>query len=397
MTAKPVMYLDHHATTPVDPRVVEAMLPYFTHEFGNAASRTHAFGWRAEAAVEAARETVARALGARSEREIIFTSGATESNNLALKGAAHAYASKRDHLVTLASEHPSVLDPCAALEARGFRVTRLPVDQHGLVDSDAVRAVLEERTALVSVMAANNEIGVLQPIEEIGRVCRERGVVFHTDAAQAIGKVPLEVEAAHVDLLSLSAHKVYGPKGIGVLYVRSSRPRVRLEPLLHGGGHERGLRSGTLAVPLIVGLARALEIALGERAAESERLAVLRDRMLERLRDGLDGVTLNGHLRQRLPGNLNVSFAGVDGDALIASLPDVAVSSGSACTSAKPEPSHVLKALGLPDDLVRASLRFGLGRGNTAEEVERAADRVIEAVRELRTRRAQSAGARASA
>jgi cysteine desulfurase len=276
-------------------------------------------------------------------------------------------------------------------------VTRLPVDREGLVDPEAVRAAIESRTVLVSVMAANNEIGVLQPIAEIGGICRERGVLFHTDAAQAVGKLPLDVGSAHVDLLSLSAHKFYGPKGIGALYVRSSRPRVRLEPLLHGGGHERGMRSGTLPVPLVVGLARALEIALEEREAEAQRLAVLRERLLARLCEGLDGVTLNGHPRQRLPGNLNLSFAGVDGAALIASLKDIAVSSGSACSSAKPEPSHVLKALGLTDDLVRASLRFGLGRANTVEEVERAAERVVEVVRSLRKGGKRAAGARASA
>ncbi len=364
------------------------MLPYFTREFGNAASHTHAYGWRAEAAVEAARETLARALGARSERELVFTSGATESNNLALFGVVAAQTGRRDHVVTVATEHPSVLDPCRALERRGVRVTILPVDGQGLVDPEAVRAALDDRTALVSVMAANNEIGVLQPLEEIGAICREYGVLLHSDAAQAVSKIPFDLGALPVDLVSFCAHKLYGPKGIGALWIRSGRPRVRLEPQLLGGGHERGLRSGTLPVPLIVGFARALAIGVAEREAEAPRLADLRERLWRRLRQGLDGVARNGHPERRLPGNLNVSFAGIDGDALLASLKDLAVSSGSACSSARPEPSHVLKALGLPDDLVRSSLRFGLGRSTTAEEVDWAAERVIEEVQALRAGRA---------
>jgi cysteine desulfurase len=385
MSVQTPVYLDHHATTPVDPRVLEAMLPYSSREFGNAASRTHVFGWRAEAAVDAARESVAASCAARAAREIVFTSGATESNNLALFGVTRALADRGEHVVTAATEHPSVLDPCRALEARGVHVTVLPVDRDGLLDPEAVRKAIGARTVLVSVMTANNEIGVLQPVAEIGAICRERGVVFHTDAAQAVGKIPLALRELPVDLVSFCAHKFYGPKGIGALYVRSGSPRVRLEPLLHGGGHERGLRSGTLAVPLVVGLARALEIAVAERDAESARLAALRDRLWARLREGLDGVRRNGHPDRCLPGNLNLSFAGVDGAAVLAGLRDVAVSSGSACASARPEPSHVLKALGLPDDLVRASLRFGLGRWNTGEEIDWAAERVIEEVRALRT------------
>lgn len=394
MTVQPPVYLDHHATTPVDPRVLDAMLPWFSRDFGNAASRTHVFGWRAEAAVEAAREGLARACGAGSDREIVFTSGATESNNLALFGAVRARAGGGAHVVTVATEHPSVLDPCRALAARGVRVTVLPVDRAGLVDPDAVRAALDDDTILVSVMAANNEIGVLQPLAEIGAACRERGVLFHTDAAQALGKVPLCFARLPLDLASFCAHKVYGPKGVGALYVRAGRPRVRLEPILYGGGHERGLRAGTLPVPLIVGFARAVELAVAEREDEARRLAGLRDRLWQRLQEGLDGVSYNGDRERRLAGNLNVSFAGVDGDALLAGLDDLAVSSGSACSSARPEPSHVLKALGLPDDLVRASLRFGLGRSNTVEEMDWAAGRVVEEVRALRSRASRSAAHR---
>jgi cysteine desulfurase len=391
------VFLDHHTTTPVDPRVVEAMLPFFGEHFGNPASQTHAFGWRAEAALEEARESLARSLGASSAAEIVFTSGATESNNLALLGLARSLRAKGDHLISVCTEHPSVVEPCRALAEQGFELTLLPVDSEGLVDLDDLRAAVRPDTLLVSVMAANSEIGVLQPIEEIGRICREREVFFHSDATQAVGKIPFAVGSASIDLLSLSAHKLYGPKGIGALYVRSGRPRVRLEPLVYGGGQERGLRSGTPAVPLAVGFARALEIARGGCEAEGRRLTALRERLLARLRAKLDGVHLNGHPSRRLPGNLNVSFEGVDGDALLAGLQEIAVSSGSACTSAKPEPSHVLKALGLPDDLVRASLRFGLGRSNTPEQIDWAAERVIEEVRALRSRRSGRGGGRASA
>ncbi len=378
------IYLDHHATTPTDPRVVEAMLPHFTRDYGNPSSASHAFGWRAEAAVEDARERLAAAIGAARPEEIVFTSGTTESDNLALKGVVRARAGRRDHLVTAQTEHAAVLDSCRALEAEGFAVTYLPVDRDGLVDPEAVGRAIGDRTALVSIMAANSEIGVLQPLEAIGRICRERGVLFHTDAAQAVGKIPVDVERWRVDLLSMCAHKLYGPKGVGALYVRQRRPRIRLEPLFHGGGHERGLRPGTLAVPLVVGFARAAELCLEDLDGEALRLRGLRQQLWERLTKALDDVHLNGHPDRRLPGNLNVSFAGVEADGLIVALKDVALSSGSACASASPEPSHVLRALGLPPDLARAALRFGIGRGNTAEEIDWVADRLIEQVREGR-------------
>lgn len=383
MAARAPIYLDHHATTPVDPRVMEAMLPYFTEEFGNAASRSHAFGWRAEAAVEVSREGVAATIGARYPREIIFTSGATESINLALAGCARANASGRNHLVVAATEHRAVLDTAEALERAGHPLTVLPVDRDGRVDPEALRRALGPQTLLASVMAANNEIGVLQPLAEIAAVCREQGVLFHCDAAQAAGKIPLDVEALGIDLLSLSGHKVYGPKGIGALYVRS-RPRVRVDPLLHGGGHERGLRPGTLPVPLIVGLRRALDLAVELRDAETVRLAALRDRLLGRLREGLGGVEVNGHPELRLAGNLNVSFDGIDAAALLVALPDVALSTGSACSSAEPRPSHVLLALGLPEPRVRSALRIGIGRFNTEGEIDHVADRVVSEVRRLR-------------
>lgn len=383
------IYLDNHATTRCDPRVVEAMAPWWSDDYGNAASHTHVYGWRAEAAVEEARERLAAALGARSPSEVVFTSGATESNNLALRGVARARPAGRDHIVTVATEHRAVLDPCEHLAQQGCRVTVLPVDEDGLVTPEAVREALDDRTLLVSVMAANNEIGVLQPLAEIAALCRERAVAFHTDAAQALGKLPLDMEAMGIDLASVCAHKLYGPKGVGALYVRRRRPRIRLEPLQYGGGHERGLRSGTLPVPLLVGFARAVELCLAEREAEAERLAGLRDRLHERIRSGLDGVVLNGHPTRRLPGNLNLSFEGVEGDSLLVTLKELAVSSGSACTSATPEPSHVLQALGRPDGLVRASLRFGIGRFNSADEIDRAADAVVAGVRALRAGEAQ--------
>jgi len=387
MAPRAPIYLDHHATTPTDARVVEAMLPYFAQEFGNAASHTHAYGWRAEAAVELARESLARGVGASDPRELVFTSGATESNNLALLGAAEALRGRRSQLVALATEHSSVLDPLRALARRGFELRELPVSGSGLVDPDDVARAVSDRTALVSVMWANNEVGVLQPIEAIARVCRERGVLLHCDAAQAVGKLRVEATASGVDLLSFTAHKLYGPKGVGALYVRSGRPRVRLEPILHGGGHEGGLRSGTLPVPLIVGFARALELALAERVEEAKRLASLRDHLLDRLRAGLAGVFVNGDLERRLPNNLNVGFEGVSADALMAGLPELALSAGSACSSARPEPSHVLKALGLPDDAVKASIRIGLGRTNTLAEIDAAADRLIAEVSALRAGR----------
>jgi cysteine desulfurase len=386
MALDPPIYLDHHATTPVDPRVFEAMAPYFSERFGNPASSTHRYGWVAEAAVEESRERLAAAIGARDPGEIVFTSGTTESDNLALKGLLRAGRRRGDHLVTSAVEHPAVLDTARALEAEGFALSVLPVDGAGLVDPDAVARAIDARTLLVSIMAANSEVGVLQPLEEIGRVCRERGVAFHSDAAQAVGKVPLDVEQGSLDLLSFCAHKLYGPKGIGALYVRERRPRLRLEPLLHGGGHERGRRSGTLPVPLIVGFARAVELCVQELEEEAARVGALRDRLWERLRAGLGGLRLNGHPTRRLPGNLNVCFEGVEADALIVALSDVALSSGSACASASGEPSHVLLALGLSEGQARASLRFGLGRSNTVQEIDRVAERVCEEVRVLRSR-----------
>jgi len=391
------IYLDHHATTPLDPRVLEAMLPFFVEDFGNASSQTHVYGWRAEAAVEDARERIARAIGAADPREIVFTSGTTESDNLALKGVLRAGRRRGDHLVTVATEHPAVLDACRALEAEGFRVTRLPVDADGLVDPDALARALDERTLLVSVMAANSEIGVLQPLAEIGKRCRERGVTLHSDAAQAVGKLPLDVQALGVDALSFCAHKLYGPKGVGALYLRRGAPRVPLEPLLHGGGQELGRRPGTLPVPLIVGFARALELCLGELPAEAERQTQLRDALWSRLERELPDVRRNGHASRRLPGNLNVSFAGVEADALLVSLRDVALSTGSACASGSGEPSHVLRALGLPDALARSAIRIGIGRGNSAEELAFVADRLIAQVRELRARRARPGAPRSRA
>jgi cysteine desulfurase len=391
---RPPVYLDHHATTPVDPRVVAAMAPYWSADFGNASSRTHVFGWRAEAAVEAARERIAAALGSADPREIVFTSGATESDNLALQGVVAAHAETGDHVVTVATEHAAVLDTLRALGRRGVRATLLPVDGEGRVDPADVAKAIEARTVLVSVGAANGEIGTLQPLAEIARVCAERDVLFHSDAAQALGKLPLDVEALGLELLSASAHKLYGPKGVGLLYVRlrrrsGGRGRLRLEPLLHGGGQERGLRSGTLAVPLIVGFAEAVALAAAELSAEAARLAALRDQLLEALQSALPGVHVNGPARTgRLPGNLNVSFDGVAADALIAALEDVALSSGSACSSARPEPSHVLAALGLPAERARGAVRMGLGRGTRAEDVARAAERIAEAVRRVRGERA---------
>jgi cysteine desulfurase len=379
---KPV-YLDHHATTPVDPRVLQAMLPYFSEKFGNPASRNHAFGWEAEQAVEHARSRIAALIGA-SPREMIFTSGATESVNLALKGVAEAYQGRGDHIVTVVTEHRAVLDTCRRLEARGLRVTYLPVDREGLVDPEEVRRAITERTILVSVMFANNEIGVIQPIREISRVVRERGVLFHSDATQAVGKIPVHVEEDGIDLLSFSAHKLYGPKGVGALYVRSRNPRVELVPQIDGGGHERGLRSGTLNVPAIVGFGEACAICQREMEGEGRRLAALRDRLMNRLLAELDEVVIHGSLEHRLPNNLNLSFLGVEATTLMMNVKELAVSSGSACSSATPEPSHVLRALGLPADLARGAIRIGLGRFNTEEEIEYAAGRLIEAVRKLR-------------
>ena len=380
----PPIYLDNHATTRVDPRVVEAMLPYFTTTYGNPASVSHRFGWDAAAAVDRAREQVATLIGAES-KEVVFTSGATEANNLAIKGALPHLKRRGNHLVTASSEHSSVLDPMKRLAREGWDLTVVACDEHGMVSAEAVEAALTDRTILVSVMAANNEVGTLNPIGAIGQLCHARGVLFHTDATQAVGKVPLDVRQDAIDLLSLSAHKFYGPKGIGALYVRRRDPLVRLTPLLDGGGHERGLRSGTIAVPLVVGLGEAADLARRERPEESARLRGLRERLHAGLAARVEAIVLNGHPTLRLPGNLNLSFAYVDGEALMMAMRDVAVSSGSACTSANPEPSHVLTAMGRDEDMARASLRFGLGRFTTAEEIDYAVDAVADAVARLRT------------
>jgi cysteine desulfurase len=384
----PPVYFDHHATTPVDPRVVEAMAPWWTERFGNASSATHRYGWEAEAAVEDARERIARAIGAAEPSEIVFTSGTTESDNLALQGIARAARERRGRLVATAIEHPAVLDTARALAAEGFELTLLPVDADGLVDPAEVEASLAGGALLVSVGAANSEIGVLQPLEAIGAVCRARGVAFHSDAAQAVGRIPIDVERLGVDLLAFCAHKLYGPKGIGALYVRRRRPRLRLAPLLHGGGHERGRRSGTLPVPLIVGFARAVELCLEDLPAEAKRQAALRDHLWSRLSTGLPGVRRNGHAERRLPGNLNVCFEGVESDVLIAGLREFALSSGSACSSGSGETSHVLRALGVPEPLARGALRVGLGRASRLAQVEQLADRLIQEVGRLRARRA---------
>jgi len=377
------IYLDAHSTTPVDPRVLEAMLPYFTEKFGNAASKTHAFGWTAESAVERSRETVAAIIGARSPKEIVFTSGATESDNLAVKGVVESVGPGA-HVVTTAIEHHAVLDPCRHLEALGVGLTVVPVEANGIVDPARVAEAITDRTVLVSVMLANNEIGTIQPVGEIGRITRERGVLLHTDAAQAIGRVPIDVDAMGIDLLSISAHKIYGPKGVGALYVRSQKPRVRVAAQMDGGGHERGMRSGTLNVPAIVGLARACDVMRSEGDAETGRIRALRDRLWERFRRELDGVELNGDLERRLAGNLNVSFTGVSSDTLIGAVREIAVSSGSACTSASLEPSYVLRAVGASDARARSSVRFGVSRFTTEAEIDRAASLVVAAVRELR-------------
>ena len=384
MSVKLPLYMDNHATTPVDPRVLEAMLPYFTEKFGNAASRNHPFGWAAEAAVEAAREKIARLVGADSPKEIVFTSGATESDNLAIKGVAEFYREKGNHIVTATTEHKAVLDPCKKLENRGVEVTYLKVSPDGRVDPEDVRKAITDRTILVSIMLANNEVGTIQPIAEIGAITRERGVLFHCDAVQGAGKIPFDVNAMKVDLASLSAHKMYGPKGIGALYVRRSKPRVRIEPILDGGGHERGMRSGTLNVPAIVGFGKAAEIAVAERESEAARVLALRERLHAHLRKQLDEIYLNGSPEHRLPGNLNVSFAFVEGEALMMAIKDVAVSSGSACTTASLEPSYVLRALGVGEELAHTSIRFGLGRFNTEEEVDYVGALVVEKVKKLR-------------
>jgi cysteine desulfurase len=384
MTIKTPVYMDNHATTPVDPRVLEAMVPYFTEKFGNAASRNHAFGWESEAAVDTAREQVARLIHAGSPREIVFTSGATESDNLAIKGVAAAYKDKGDHIITCVTEHKAVLDSCKVLEKQGFRVTYLPVDRDGLIDQQQLREAITDRTILISVMAANNEIGTIEPVKEIGRIAKEKGILFHSDATQAVGKIPVHVDEMGIDLLSLTAHKMYGPKGVGALYVRASNPRVKITPLIDGGGHERGMRSGTLNVPGIVGLGVACVIEQREMAAEAERLVALRERLKQGILAALDEVSVNGHPTQRLPGNLNMSFAYVEGESLLMALKEIAVSTGSACTSASLEPSYVLRAIGVPDELAHTSIRFGLGRFNTEEEVDFTVGRVTQEVNRLR-------------
>jgi len=381
---KTPIYLDNHATTPVDPRVLAAMLPYFTEQFGNASSKNHPFGWEAEAAVDSAREQVAKLIGAASPREIVFTSGATESDNLAIKGVAQAYRERGNHIVTCATEHKAVLDSCKALEKQGFKVTYLRVQTNGLLDLQRLEESLTDETILVSIMAANNEIGTIQPVEEVGRLTRKKGILFHTDATQAVGKIPINVDKMAIDLLSLTAHKIYGPKGVGALYVRGAKPRVKVMPMLDGGGHERGMRSGTLNVPGIVGLGIACELGQKEMGGEAERLMGLRERLRTGLVQQLEDVYINGDPVRRLPGNLNMSFAYIDGESLMMGLKEIAVSTGSACTSASLEPSHVLKALGLDDSLAHASIRFGVGRFNTAEEIEYTIGRVAEEVHRLR-------------
>ncbi|NLE85703.1 MAG: IscS subfamily cysteine desulfurase [Myxococcales bacterium] len=384
MSLKLPIYMDYHATTPLDPRVLEAMLPYFTETFGNAASRTHRFGWTAEAAVEDARETIAQFIGADSGKEIVFTSGATESDNLAIKGVAEYYKSRGNHIITTVIEHKAVLDSCKRLEKEGFEVTYLPVDSTGMVDPEAVRAAITDKTLLVSVMLANNEVGTIQPIREIGAITREKKVLFHCDAVQGLGKTPFDVKEMNVDLASLTAHKLYGPKGVGALYIRRSKPRVRLVAQMDGGGHERGNRSGTLNVPSIVGFAKACRIMQEEGEEEARRIQALRDRLHDRIRARLDLVTLNGHPERRLAGNLNLSFSFVEGEGLMMAIKDVAVSSGSACTSASLEPSYVLRAMGLDEELAHSSIRFGLGRFTTEAEVDYVADLVVEKVNRLR-------------
>jgi cysteine desulfurase len=384
MAIKLPIFMDYHSTTPVDPRVLEEMLPYFTEKFGNAASRSHAFGWTAEEAVDYARERIAKLIGAQSEKEIVFTSGATESNNLALKGVAEFYKDKGDHIITTVTEHKAILDTCKRLEKDGFRVTYLPVAKDGRVDPKDVEKAITEKTILVSVMFANNEIGTVQPLEEIGKITRARGVLLHSDAVQGVGKVDFDVQKMNVDLASITAHKMYGPKGVGALYVRRSKPRVRLVAQMDGGGHERGMRSGTLNVPSIVGFGKAADIMLKEGKEEAKKLIALRERLRERLMGSLEECYVNGSMEHRLPGNLNISFNFVEGEAMMMAIKDVAVSSGSACTSASLEPSYVLRALGVGDELAHSSIRFGLGRFNTEEEVDYVADLVIAKVKHLR-------------
>jgi cysteine desulfurase len=383
MAIKLPIYFDNHATTPVDPRVVEAMLPYFTEKYGNAASRNHEYGWKAEEAVENARGQIAKLINA-TPKEIVFTSGATESTNLAIKGIAEMYREKGNHIITQVTEHKATLDTCKRLEKYGYEVTYLPVAKDGRVDLDELRKAITPKTILISIMYANNEIGVVQPIAEIGKIAKEKGVFFHVDGVQAIGKIPVDVQKDGIDMLSISAHKLYGPKGVGALYVRRKNPRVQLAAIIDGGGHERGMRSGTLNVPGIVGLGKACELCQQEMATESERLQRLRERLRESIMSRLDETFINGSMVHRLPHNINISFAYVEGESLLMGINDIAVSSGSACTSATLEPSYVLKALGVGEDLAHTSIRFGLGRFNTEEEVDYVANRVVETVQRLR-------------
>ncbi len=377
------IFMDNHSTTPMDPRVLEAMLPYFTQKFGNSASRNHQFGWEAEEAVENARKQIAKLIHC-DAKEIVFTSGATESDNLALKGVVEMYKEKGDHVITCSTEHRAVLDTCKSLEKRGIKVTYLPVGKDGLVNPDDVRKAITDKTILISIMLANNEIGTIHPIAEIARIAKEKGILLHCDATQGVGKIPVDVETLKVDLMSFTAHKIYGPKGIGALYVRKKGPRVRLVPQIDGGGHERGMRSGTLPVPLVVGFGKACELCEQEMPTESKRTAALRDRLQAQIMGSLDECYLNGHPTQRLPHNLNISFAYVEGEALLMGVKEIALSSGSACTSATLEPSYVLRALGVGSDLAHSSIRFGLGRFTTAEEVDYTAKRMVEAVKRLR-------------
>jgi cysteine desulfurase len=377
------IYLDNHATTPIDPRVLDAMLPYFTEKFGNSASRQHQFGWEAEAGVELPRKQIAELINA-NPKEIIFTSGATESINLALKGIALAYSEKGKHIITTQIEHKAVLDTCKRLEKWGFKVDYVQVDKYGLVDPDEIKKRITKETILVSVMFANNEIGTIEPIEEIGKICAEMNVLFHTDAAQALGKIPIDVQEMNIDLMSMSAHKLYGPKGVGALFIKKKMPKIKIVPIIDGGGHENGLRSGTLNVPGIVGFGKACEIAKNEMKEESKRLRKLRDILQNEIMSKLDDVYLNGHPEKRLPNNLNLSFDGVESEAIMMGMKEIAVSSGSACSSASVEKSHVLKAIGLNDDLIAGAIRFGLGRFNTEEEIDYAINRVVEVVNNLR-------------
>ena len=383
MAIKLPIYMDNHATTPVDPRVLEAMLPYFREKFGNSASRNHEFGWEAEEAVENARGQIAKLINA-TPKEIIFTSGATESDNLAIKGIAEMYREKGNHIITQVTEHKAVLDTCKRLEKYGYEVTYLPVQKDGQIDLDDLRRAITPKTILITIMYANNEIGVVQPIAEIGKIAKEKGIFFHVDGVQAVGKIPVDVQKDNIDLLSISAHKIYGPKGVGALYVRRKNPRVQLAAMIDGGGHERGMRSGTLNVPGIVGLGKACEICQQEMPQESEKMRRLRDHLKDAVFSKLDEVFINGSMVHRLPNNINISFAYVEGESLLMGINDVAVSSGSACTSATLEPSYVLKALGVGEDLAHTSIRFGLGRFNTEEEVDYVVARVVETVSRLR-------------